>query len=118
MRRARAWWGERVTSLYDGSSTSAPLQGLMWLAAYQECAQAEYTGIALEFGTLPTPEMLEALRADQWIENHPQAPASQRDAIKRQTRDAFYIDTPTWKSAVLEQSFDAARGALAGLSGS
>ena len=116
MRRARAWWGERVTSLHDGSSTSAPLQGLMWLSAYQECGQAEYTGLALEFGTLPTPQMLDALRADQWAENHPQAPARLREAIKRQIRDAFYVDTPAWKKAVLDQSFDAAHGALRGLS--
>ena len=25
----------------------------MWLAAYEECPQAEYTGIALEYGTVP-----------------------------------------------------------------
>jgi hypothetical protein len=116
LRRARAWWGEGVTSLYDGSSSSAPLKGLMWLAAYEECAQAEYTGIALEYGTLPVMDMLDALRADQWIENHPEAPASQRDAIKRQTRDAFYVDTDAWKQQVLTQAFDAARGALRGLS--
>ena len=41
MTRARAWWGADVTSIYDGSSTSAKLTGLMWLSAYQECAQAE-----------------------------------------------------------------------------
>jgi len=27
------------------------LTGLMWTAAYQEAPQAEYTGIALEYGT-------------------------------------------------------------------
>jgi len=67
LQRARAWWGDKVTSIYDGSSSSAPLQGLMWLTAYQECAQAEYTGIALEYGTLPIMQMMDALRADQWI---------------------------------------------------
>ena len=35
--RAKAWWGD-VTSIYDGSSTSALLTGMMWLAAYEECA--------------------------------------------------------------------------------
>ncbi len=54
--RANAWWGTPaapVTSIYDGSSTSALLRGLMWDAVYEECPQAEYTGIALEYGTLP-----------------------------------------------------------------
>jgi hypothetical protein len=115
LARARAWWGNGITSIYDGSSTSSKLEGLMWLSAYQECAQAEYTGIALEYGTLPLEPMMFALRADQWLENHPDAPAAQRDAIKRQTRDAFYVDTEDWKQRILEQAFDAARGAVAGL---
>ena len=29
LQRARARWGEHVISIYDGSSTSAPLKGLM-----------------------------------------------------------------------------------------
>ncbi|MBC7735053.1 MAG: DUF2817 domain-containing protein [Bacteriovorax sp.] len=115
LQRARAWWGSKVTSIYDGSSSSAPLQGLMWSAAYQECAQAEYTGIALEYGTLPIMAMIDALRADQWIENHPDAPEAQRVQIKRQTRDAFYVDTDEWKQQVIEQAFDAAQGAVRGL---
>jgi Protein of unknown function (DUF2817) len=115
LARARAWWGSAVTSIYDGSSTSAPLKGLMWLSAYEECPQAEYTGIALEYGTLPIMEMVNALRADQWIEKHPEAPPAQREQIKQQTRDAFYVDTDAWKQQVIDQAFDAALGALRGL---
>jgi Protein of unknown function (DUF2817) len=116
LQRARAWWGDAVTSIYDGSSTSAPLQGLMWLAAYQECAQAEYTGIALEYGTLPIMQMIDALRAEQWLENHPEAPDALRMQIKQRMRDAFYIDTDEWKHRVVEQAVDAAHGAVQGLS--
>jgi len=116
LKRARAWWGDKVTSIYDGSSTSAPLQGLMWLSADQEAPQAEYTGIALEYGTLPIMEMIGALRADQWLENHPDAPADVRAQIKQQTRDAFYTDTDVWKQQILDQALDAAHGALRGLS--
>ncbi len=116
LQRARAWWGEHVTSIYDGSSTSAPLKGLMWESAYQECPQAEYTAIALEYGTLPIMDMMNALRADQWAEMHPEAPAAQLAAIKRQTRDAFYTDTDVWKQRIAEQALDAGLGALRGLS--
>ena len=115
LARARAWWGEQVTSIYDGSSTSAPLQGLMWLAAYEECAQAEYTGIALEYGTVPIMAMIGALRADQWLENHPDASPAVRARIKQQTRDAFYTDTDAWKQQVIAQAIDAAHGATRGL---
>jgi hypothetical protein len=119
LARAQAWWGgpqqTQVTSFYDGSSTSPPLKGLMWTAAYAECGQAEYTGIALEYGTLPIAAMIDALRADQWAENHPEAPAAQIQAIKRQTRDAFYTDTPGWKQQVLAQALQATWQGVAGL---
>ena len=64
------------------------LTGLMWLAAYEECPQAEYTGIALEYGTLPVLEVTNALRADQWLENHPEtgadaAPGHQAPGARR-----------------------------------
>ena len=104
-----------MTSIYDGSSTSALLTGLMWLAAYEECPQAEYTGIALEYGTLPVIEVINALRADQWLENHPETDAEQRQAIKRQVRDAFYTDTDAWKQPIVAQALDAALQGLAGL---
>ena len=115
LARARAWWGDDVTSIYDGSSSSAPLTGLMWMAAYEECPQAEYTGIALEYGTLPLTQMFDALRADQWLENHPEAPEDQRVAIKRRIRDAFYTDTDDWKRRIVEQGVEASVQAVRGL---
>ena len=87
----------------------------MWTVAYEECAQAEYTGIALEYGTVPVMEVLDALRADQWLENHPEAGAAQREAIKQRMLAAFYTDTDAWKQAVLAQGIEAARQAVNGL---
>jgi hypothetical protein len=115
LARARAWWGPEVTSIYDGSSTSALLQGLMWTVAYDEAPQAEYTGIALEYGTVPITEVLDALRADQWLENHPEIAAPQGEAIKRRVRDAFYTDTPEWKQRIVEQALQATRQGVQGL---
>jgi hypothetical protein len=117
LARARAWWGPEVTSIYDGSSTSPLLTGLMWLAAYEECPQAEYTGIALEYGTVPILDVIDALRADQWLELHPEAPPDLARLIKQQLRDAFYTDDDGWKQQVVEQAFEAARQAVEGLSG-
>ena len=114
--RAKAWWGD-ITSFYDGSSTSAVLTGLMTLVAYEECAQAEFTAMALEYGTLPQADVMLALRADQWLENHPGADDATRRAIKQQVRDAFYTDTDSWKERVVEQGVDAACGAVRGLRG-
>lgn len=119
MARAKAWWsgGGRtpVTTFHDGSSTSAPLTGLMYGAAAQECPQAEWTGLALEYGTEPWDVVAHALRADHWLHLHPEAPAAQAEAIHRQMRDAFYTDTPAWKDQVLAQAFEAMDQAVEGL---
>ena len=102
--RARAWWGNDVTSMYDGSSTSAPLTGVNFEAAVEECPGVEYTGIALEYGTLPLMTVLGALRADAWLRQHPDTPANARAAIKRQVRDAFYGDSDEWRGLVYGQA--------------
>jgi Protein of unknown function (DUF2817) len=118
--RARRWWdgGDKtpITSTYDGSSTSAPLTGLMWFSVHDECPQAEYTGIAMEYGTLPLTEVLQALRAEQWLQLHPETSQSQRDAIKKQFLAAFYTDTDEWKLAILRQAHEAMQQAVQGLS--
>jgi len=116
--RARAWWdgggATPVTSMYDGSSSSALLTGLMWTAIYDECPQAEYTGIALEYGTLPILQMLQALRAEHWLHQHPEAPAEQAAQIKADMLAAFYTDTDAWRGQIISQArqalFQAAQG--------
>lgn len=118
LARARAWWGAQVTSSHEGTSSSAQISGMACAAVYEECPQAEYTGIALEFGTLPMMDVIDALRADQWLENHPEVDdEALRSDIKRRIRDAFYTDTPQWKRQVVEQSREAAGQAVAGLRG-
>ncbi|MEO8153725.1 MAG: M14 family metallopeptidase [Rhizobacter sp.] len=116
LARARDWWGPKLTSIYDGSSTSAPITGMIWSAASEECPQAEYTGIALEYGTRPLVQTLSALRADQWLENHPEHLAARGPKIKQQIRDAFYTDTDAWKRSVVKQALEAAHQGLSGLS--
>jgi hypothetical protein len=89
----------------------------MWLSAYEECPRAEYTGIALEYGTVPFDQIGLALRADQWLANHPEAGSAQRREIKQRMRDAFYDDSDAWKASIVEQGLAAARQAVAGLAG-
>lgn len=118
--RARSWWdgGGRtpVTSIYDGSSSSAKLTGMMWASALEECPQAEYTGIAMEYGTQPVLQVLHALRADHWLDQHPEAPREIAAQIKREMLEAFYTDTPQWKRRIVEQGREAMFQAVDGLS--
>ncbi|RYF83620.1 MAG: DUF2817 domain-containing protein [Comamonadaceae bacterium] len=121
LARASAWWSgggaTPVTSMYDGSSTSAELTGLIVNALYEECPQAEYTGIALEYGTEPLLEVMAALRGDHWLHQHPDAAPELADAIHARMRRAFYSDTDAWKGQVISQARQAMFQAVDGLRG-
>ncbi|MBC5784479.1 DUF2817 domain-containing protein [Ramlibacter sp. USB13] len=121
LARAQAWWGgdgrTPVVSFYDGSSSSARLTGLMFTAAYEECPQAEYTGIAMEYGTLPVMDVFNALRGEQWLNAHPDAPAEKAAAIRKRMMEAFYTDTDAWRGQILAQSREALLQAVDGLGG-
>lgn len=115
LARTRAWFGADVTSFYAGSSASAAVTGGVSVAAIEACPGVAYAGIGLEFGTVPLEHTLQALRADQWLANHPDAAAGKRMAIKRALRDAFYVDSDTWKGMVYGQARVAVFQALHGL---
>ena len=119
LKRARAWWGgdgaTPVTSIYDGSSVSAMLTGLMWMSVGQECPRAEYTGIAIEYGTVPVPEFIDALRGEHWLRLHPEAPVALARSIKQRLLDAFYTDTDPWKGQIVSQARQAMFQAATGL---
>lgn len=107
--KAREIWGAGVTSIYDGSSTSANLTGLAWQAVPQTLGSIDYAGIALEFGTLPLAEVLDALRGDHWLHRHPEADENQRALIKHAVWRAFYGDADDWRDGVVAQVLEAVR---------
>jgi hypothetical protein len=119
LSRARTWWAGAgatpVTSVYDGSSTSALLTGMMFSAVYDECPQAEYTGIAMEYGTVPVMEMIQTMLGEHWLHFHPAAPPALAARIKQQMKAAFFTDTDPWKQRVLEQAREALFQAADGL---
>lgn len=112
--RVRAIWGCNVTSIYDGSSASANLNGMAWVAVPETLPTLAYNGIALEFGTLPVTEVLEALRGDHWLHLHPEADEGQRNLIRQAMWHAFYGDTDDWRESVVEQVREAVLKGLAG----
>ena len=113
--RARAWYGGDVATVYDGTSSSAELTGDAHDIVLDACPQAEYTGLVLEFGTRSLNDVMQALRADQWLANHPDAGEPLRDTIKHQMRQAFYDDSPTWQAMAYAQARVAVLQALRGL---
>ncbi len=73
--------------------------------------------MALEYGTLSLGEVLDAVRADNWLHHHGAVDSKEGRALKRQMRDAFYGDTDDWKGMIFEQGVAAQRAALRGLQG-
>ena len=115
LARASAVWGTQVKSIYKGTSVSARLDGLLAFAAYDELPQAEYTGCVIEYGTLPVMRVLQALRAENWLRRNLDASATQRAALRREIRDAFYCDADDWKESVVAQAHSAALDGLLAL---
>mgnify|MGYP000081815671 CR=1 FL=1 len=122
--RARQWWDNGgatpITSIYDGTSTSALLTGLMWSAIHDECPEAAYTGMALEYGTVPITQVIDALRADHWLHRarqRGQAVAEDVAAnISQQMRDTFYVATTEWREQIVAQGKQGLFQAVDGLS--
>ena len=112
---ARAIWGEGVTSFFQQSTVSATVTGGMLEALRHECAQARLDAISIEYGTQPALQVLQALRAEQWLQNHPRASRRLAQAIKRQLLEAFFTDTDEWKRQVVAQAQEAMGQAVAAL---
>ena len=115
-RRAAGWYGGRITSpMAGGDSTSAEIVGDGLSFAPGLLAHAEVTGMALEFGTRPLTEVLNALRADAWLHAYGDPLSPEGQAIKAEVRDAFYGDADDWKGMIAGQSLLATRQAVRGL---
>jgi hypothetical protein len=118
LARAEQWYG-KVTNPALGTSLSAELHGdnLNGLETVLAGRGIEFTGMALEYGTLALRDVLDAVRADNWLHHHGVLDSVQGRALKTRMRDAFYGDRDDWKSMVFEQGVAAQRAALTGLQG-
>ena len=113
--RARSWYGASVTPIGSAGSVSAALSG-DWIAATPALLpHAIVTAIAIEFGTVDSATVFDALRADNWLHAHGDPHGAQAEAIKQQIRNAFYVDSDSWRGMILGQALAASRQAIAGL---
>ena len=120
--RARAWWGNEVTSIKAGTSTSTPVAGPLIGAIEENAPGAEVTAIGLEFGTVELLDVLEALRGDNWLYARGLKSGLSMDfalarGIKQKARDALYVDTDDWKEKVYARAADVTLKAYRGLTG-
>lgn len=116
LARARDWWGRDLMVSTMTDSVSPRTTGHITGSAPQECPDSAITPMTLEYGTLPNPDVRRALRGQAWLFGHPDAPADTANAIRRATRDAFYIDADDWKGMILGQFRALALQTINGLS--
>ncbi len=116
LNRARAWYGPDVTSPAEGSSASAVVEGSI-ADTYERQLSEEtvLTVVAIEYGTLPVLDVLNALRADNWLHLYGDVDSELGREIKAQMRAAFYQDQDDWKSMIFGRSEEITRQALTGL---
>lgn len=112
----RRWLGDDVTWVERGTSLSTPLHGHIGLPFRPLYGQGKRGPVlGLEFGTLPSADVGEALRADHWLHTYGHLDSEQGRAIKRRMREVFYVDTDTWKEQVVARSEELVSRALASL---
>ncbi len=115
LERARQWYGAAVASPERGESLSAVVTGSMENGFAGLGSGTEVTSVALEYGTKPIFEVLDALRADNWLHLHGDPASAQGRAIAQQMRAAFYGDTPEWKRMIWTVAERTVQQAAAGL---
>jgi len=112
--RAATWYGD-VKATLSGKSVSAVVCGDITGAVPSELPEVDYTAVALEFGTVPVLQVLNALRADNWLHAHGDPKSSLGRQIRQEMRDAFYVDTDAWKTQVFDRASEVIRQALSAL---
>jgi hypothetical protein len=103
--RLQRWIGPAMTLQRTGRSATPPQQGLSSDLWERDCgANAAY--VSFEYGTVPTPDVIDALRAEHML--HRQGRNDWHDAevqgVKARLLDAFAPDDATWREMVIVQS--------------
>ena len=105
-KRLHALWGDIVHSTKAEGSVSSNVLGSITEAFEAELSPRKVSPCGLEFGTVEMNLVAAALVADNWLHHHGGLNNPQAFAIKKQIRDAFYIDADDWKEEVTQQSRD------------
>ena len=109
------WYGDECTSPEVGDSKSAIVTGAVMDAFPQEAPDAAFCGIAIEYGTYPVDEVLEAVRRDNWLHLHGTLDSGQGRAFKAYMKERFYPAGTKWAEMVCVRSREVIGKTIAGL---
>lgn len=112
--RAKSWWPD-ICSTQSGDSVSAAVIGSIDSCLPDLLPRTEVTVGCLEFGTVWTLQVFDALRADNWLHTRGNPQGNGAPAIKAQIRAAFYPDQHDWKEMIWARGKDVMAQAVQGL---
>src|SRR5215470_9491175 len=113
--RAKAWYGDEMTSPEGGTSTSAIVVGIMTDAFPQELPDAKVTPVAIEYGTYSVPEVLRAVRADNWLHQRGDLKSPLARELKADMKERFFPAGDKWREMVWTRADQTIGWALKGL---
>ena len=102
--RAKRWFGDEMTSPESGTSTSAVVSGAMTDCFPQELPDAEVTSIAIEYGTYSVPEVLLAVRQDNWLHQRGDLKSQQGREMKANMKERFFPSGDKWREMVWQRA--------------
>jgi len=114
-KRVSDWYAAEAAASQAENLAAAPIRGDVTVALDESMRQADVTAITLEFGTVPLPEVFDALRADNWLYVHGRPDSPQGRDIKSRLRAAFYPERDDWREPVWDRATEVARKAISGL---
>jgi hypothetical protein len=112
LKHAHKLWGDRVRNTKTNESLSADIAGSMGAGAHETLGD-DLVFCGLEYGTVKSKQVLEAVIADQWLHRYGDLASAQGQAIKQQMMDAFYPDDPNWRASVFTIALDVIKPILA-----
>lgn len=111
-KRAKKWWGDKVKTSASDESVSVHLPASLKLTFPEMLPHSEVTAVTLEFGTISSIRVFEALRSENWLHHHGGRKHPQVEKIKAKLLQAFYPDDPKWKFKVWIQGKEVVKQAL------
>src|SRR5690606_9368933 len=88
---------------FDRTTDEVPQSGLLGPGLYPVTPEGTLgTTLTVEFGSCSEAVVLGAMRADNWLHHHGDPASPLGEDIRTATRDAFFVDDDTWRTAVAD----------------
>ncbi|GAA5236733.1 DUF2817 domain-containing protein [Verticiella sediminum] len=115
--RCCAWWGRDAVETKAGFDGAPRPQysGLVFHGLRGFCAQAEFAGAVIEFGTTPPEATIEGLQVDNRLRFDTGLSERERTELRQRAMESFCPSSPEWRERALRAGLRIADEALDGL---